>query len=144
MLGATLNPLNMTCMCAAGPANYYEAQLTVLGAFGTSVTPFPGSEPFRSFPIGQWTNPAVFPGVEELRWNSNEGSFVDCTGVGRNEPYFGVTTAGGYPAFSFNASTPSAPLSPVFVDQCNSVTLPAGAPTRNRTFRSDHMLNLNF
>lgn len=144
VMGAMINPLNMTCMCAAGPANYYEAQLTVFGAFGTTVTPFPGSDPFRSFPIGQWTNPAVFPGVEEVRWNSNEGSFVECTGVGRNEPYFGVTTAGGYQAFSFNVSTPSMPLSPVFVDQCNSVTLPAGNATRNRPFRSDHMLNLNF
>ena len=144
VLNATISPLNMTCMCSAGPANYYEGMLMAFGANGTTVTPFPGSDPFRSFPIGQWTNPSVFPGVEEVRWNSNEATFVDCTGVGRSEYYFGVTTAGGFPAFSFNATTPQAPLSPVFVDQCNSVTLPNGLATRNRPFRSDHMINLNF
>lgn len=140
---ASINPQAMTCMCGGGPSNYYEGILNVNGAWGTTISTFPGAAPFRSFPIGSWTNPAVFPGVEEVRWNFNEATFVDCTGVGRNEAWFGVTTAGGDPAFSLNTISPSAPLPLTFIDQCNSVVLPAGFATRNRIFRSDHVLNLN-
>lgn len=130
------------CLCGSGPANWFEGQLNVFGAFGTTVTPFPGSDPFRSFPIGQWTNPAVFPGVEEVRWNCNEALWVECTGVGRQEFYFGVTTAGGYQAFSITGSG-SAPLPQTFIDQSNSVLLPANVAIRNVPYRSDHVVNLN-
>ena len=36
------------------------------------------------------------------------------------------------------------PLPTTFVDQSNSVILPANVATRNVQFRSDHILNLNF
>ena len=78
--------------------------------------------------------------AEEVRWNTNELQYVECTGVGRQEYYFGVTTAGGYAAFG---STPGVILPTTFIDQANSVILPANMATRNRPFRSDHVLNLN-
>lgn len=143
LLTASIGANAMVCLCGSGPSNWFEGTLFAAGAWGTVVSPFPGSDPFRSFPVGQWTNPNVFPGVEELRWNSNEAQFVECTGVGRQEYYFGVTTAGGWQAYSFNASTPPAPLPQTFVDQSNSVVLPANTATRNRPYRSDHLLNLN-
>jgi len=68
---------------------------------------------------------------------------VRCTGAGRQEYYYGVTTIGGFPAFSFNASSPSAPLPLTFVDQSNSALLPANAATRNRPYKSDHVYYLN-
>lgn len=132
-----------TCLCGTGPTNWHQGSLTVAGAWGSLLTPFLGSDPFRSFPIGAWTNPAVFPGVEELRWNCNEGRWTTCSSTFRQEYYFGVTTIGGFPANSFNSTTPSAPLPPTFIDQSNSVLLPANIATRNRPYRSDHVLNLN-
>lgn len=143
LVGGALNALPSTCPCGVGPANWHEAQLSVGGMYGTTLTPFPGSAPFRSFQVGMWTNPAVFPGVEEVRWNCNEGQWIDCTGVGRNEFSFGVTTHNGFPAFSIDATLPSVSLGTMFIDQGNSVLLPAGTPTRNRPYRTDHIVNLN-
>ncbi len=144
LLGGAFNPMAPVCMCATGPAAWHQAQFVLGGAFGATLNPFPGSDPFRSFPIGSWTIPTVYPGVEEVRYNTNEGQWVECTGAGRQEYYFGVTTAGGFPAFSFNgASTPPMPLPQTFVDQCNSVLLPANVATRNEPFYSDHIVNVN-
>lgn len=145
LLFAAITPQTMTCMCGVGPSNWYEGMLQIAGAFGSTVFPFPGSAPFRSFPVGQWTNPAVFPGVEEVRWNCNEGIYSDCSSFVRQEFYFGATTAGGYPAMTIGSSSmPPMPLSSVFVDQANSVILPANIAIRNRPYRSDHIFNLNF
>jgi hypothetical protein len=143
ILNASIMPNANLCLCGTGPGLWYEGWLSATSAGGSTVGPFPGSDPFRSFPIGAWSNPAVFPGVEEVRWNAGEELFVDCTGVGRQEPYFGVTTHNGYPAFTINASTPPMPLPTMFIDQANSVLLPAGVAIRNVPFRSDHVLNLN-
>jgi hypothetical protein len=144
LITGNITPNVMNCMCGTGPANWYEGNLFVGGAFGTVLTGFPGSQPFRSFPVGQWTNPGVFPGVEEVRWNCNEGQWLDCNGVARQEFYFGVTTAGGFSPFSLPTSTPPMPLPTTFVDQSNSMILPANIATRNRIYRSDHIINLNF
>jgi hypothetical protein len=38
----------------------------------------------------------------------------------------------------------SVPLPTTFVDQANSVNLPANVAIRNVQYRSDHILNLNF
>lgn len=137
-----LSPSTMLCMCGTGPANWFEGLLSPVFGFASSVSPFPGSAPFRSFPVGRWTNPAQYPGVEELRWNCNEGQWVDCTGAGRQEFYYGVTTVGGYPAQTFD-SLPSVPLGGLFIDQANSALLPAGVAVRNVPFRSDHWFGLN-
>ncbi len=143
LLNANFNPLTFLCMCGVGPALWWEANLTALGSLGTTITPYPGSHPFRSFPIGTWTNPAVFPGVEQLRYTTNDLQYQECTGnPPRQEYYFGVTTAGGFQAFQVGPVPPN-PLPLMFIDQGNSVLLPGGFPTRNRTYRTDHILNLN-
>lgn len=138
---ANFSPSATLCLCGTGPALWYEAFFNAGGAFGATAFPFLSSDPFRSFPIGTWTNSAAYPGVEEVRWNSNELLYTECTGLSRQEYYFGVTTAGGYPAFSYHPGAP--PLPTTFVDQSNSVILPANIATRNRPYRSDHILNLN-
>lgn len=143
VLGGVINPLPSVCLCGVGPANWHEATMFVGGAFGSTLSPFPGSDPFRSFPIGSWTIPTMYPGVEDVRWNCNEGSWTDCTGVTRPEFFFGVTTHGGYPAFTVDATGVSVPLPSVFIDQSNSMVLPLGVSTRNRPYRSDRILNLN-
>jgi len=140
---ATNTPNSMVCMCGVGPTNWYQGQLFVAGSAGTILQGFLGSDPFRSFPVGMWTNPNVFPGVEEVRWNCNEGQYTDCVSLTRNEYYFGVTTTGGFPAYTLNAMTPPVPLPPTFIDQANSVQLPANVAVRNTVYKSDHVLNLN-
>jgi hypothetical protein len=139
----TISPLAPTCMCGVGPASWHQAQLSVTGMYGTTLAPFAGSDPFRSFQIGMWTNPAVFPGVEEVRWNCNEGQWIDCSGVTRQESYFGVTTHNGFPAFSIDATVPPFSLGTMFIDQGNSILFPAAVPILNVPYRSDHIVNLN-
>lgn len=143
LTGGNISTLGASCPCGVGPANWHEAQLFIAGTYGSVLTPFPGSDPFRSFQVGMWTNPAVFPGVEEVRWNCNEGQWTDCFGTGRQEYSFGVTTHNGFQAFSIDANNPSVPLGTMFIDQGNSVLLPAGTATRNRPYRTDHIVNLN-
>ncbi|MFN0244118.1 MAG: hypothetical protein ACKVWV_14600 [Planctomycetota bacterium] len=145
LLFATFNPSGTTCMCGVGPGLWYEAFFNAAGNTGTTITPYPGSDPFRSYPIGTWTNPAAYPGVEQLRWNTNDLQYVECTGVGRQEYYFGVTTSGGFPALTIPSIAPGlpVPLPLTFIDQANSVLLPANVVTRNVPYRSDHILNLN-
>jgi hypothetical protein len=144
LITAAITANTMTCMCGTGPSNWYQGQLFAAGGSGSVVNTFAGADPFRSFPVGKWTVAAIYPGPEEVRWNCNEAQFIDCTGVGRNEYYYGVTTAGGWAPYSINTSSPSMPLPTTFVDQSNSVVLPANFATRNVQFRSDHILNLNF
>ncbi len=146
LLFGSFNPSANVCLCGTGPGLWYEAFFTGAGGNGTTLNPFLGSDPFRSFPIGMWTNPNAYPGVEEVRWNTNELQYVECTGVGRNEYYYGVTTSGGFPAFTISSLFPTPPPMPLpqtFVDQSNSVLLPANVATRNIPFKSDHILNLN-
>lgn len=143
LVQASITASQMLCLCGTGPANWFEGQLVAFGGFGGMVVPFPNSDPFRSFPIGMWTNPSVFPGVEELRWNCNEALYVDCQLPTRQDYYFGVTTNGGFQAYSMPTSTPSVPLGQMFIDQANSAVLPGTATTRNRPYRSDRILNLN-
>lgn len=143
LVAGSIAPSPSVCLCGVGPANWHQGSFMAAGSAGTTITPFPGSDPFRSFPVGRWTLPLSFPGVEEVRWNSNEAQWVECTGVARNEYYFGVTTAGGFPAMSWNPGTPSMPLPLIFLDQANSAILPGGVATRNQPYRSDHIINAN-
>lgn len=146
LLFANFNPIPSVCMCGTGPGLWHQAFFTAAGNAGTGIGQYPGSDPFRSFPIGAWTNPNAYPGLEEVRWNTNDLRYVECTGTFRHEPYFGVTTAGGYPAFTIPSLVPSPPPVPLpltFVDQANSVLLPANVVTRNTPYQSDHILNLN-
>src|SRR5262249_54103797 len=58
----SFNPNAMLCMCGTGPALWYEAYFNAGGVFGAFIGPYPGSDPFRSYPIGSWTNSSVYPG----------------------------------------------------------------------------------
>lgn len=143
-----LNPIAFFCPCTTLPATnqYVQSQLTVNGACGTSVFspggPFlPG---FVSKSIGTWTIPAAWPGVEDLRWNCGGYDYFDpCTGVLRQEIFFGVTTRFGFPATQLTLFGPGAPLPPTFVDQSNSLRQPGYATVMNIRYVSDHILNLN-
>ncbi len=141
---ANFNPNALLCLCGTGPGLWYEAFFNASGALGTTIGPYLGSDPFRSYPIGTWTNPNVFPGVEEVRYNTNDLVYAECTGnPPRQEYYYGVTTAGGFQAFQISPLSPPFPLPLTFIDQSNSIVFPANIATRNRRYRSDHILNLN-
>jgi hypothetical protein len=144
LLNATFSANTFLCMCGVGPANWYQAFVSLAGSLGTTATPYAGSDPFRSFPIGQWTNAAVFPGVEQVKYTTNDLRYQECTGnPPRFEYYFGVTTAGGFQAFQVSPVSPPNPLPLMFIDQGNSMIFPGVIPTRNRPYRTDHILNLN-
>jgi hypothetical protein len=144
-MGPCRLPATPFCLCGAGPnPQWNNGALLVNGSCGTvmnsSTTLFPG---FLSMSVGSWTNPAVYPGVEDVRWNLTE--FLDsdpCTGVTGTEFFFGVTTLGGNPAVQVNTATPNAPLPLTFIDLANSMRL-GGTPLLNLPHLSDHVLNLN-
>jgi len=141
---ANFIPFTTSCLCSAGGGQWYEAQLAGNGVFGTAFSTLPGMNDYKSVAIGTWTNPNVYPGVEELRWSTSTLRwFETCTGAQQIEYFFGATTTGGYPAFVPGTSGLIVPLPPMFVDQSNSKFSTANVSTRNIPFRSDHILNLN-
>lgn len=133
------------CLCAGGPMGQWNnGAMNVNGACGTTLTPgivvFPG---FLSMGIGTWTNPLVYPGIEDVRWNVTEYVDTDpCTGAVGTEFFFGVSTLGGNPAVQVNTTTPGVPLPLIFIDQSNSMRI-GGGPVLNVPYVSDHVLNLN-
>ena len=130
---ADLNAIQTYCPCGASGSTAAYALVTadVAGRCGTTATtpdgPYlPG---FVSKSLGSWTNAAVFPGVESLRWNCAGYEYADpCTSVVRDEVFFGVTTRGGYDATELTAAGPGAALPLVFIDQ--SSPAPAAAVHR--------------
>jgi len=143
-----VDPINEFCLCGPLTATpqFAVSELGISGACGTSVTSGgPYLPSFISMSIGTWTDPLTFPGVERLRWNAGGYNYVDpCVPAIRPEAFFGVTTMGGYPAQTVPsvAGTPSVPLLPTFVDQCNA--LRSGTTVMNVRWRkSDHFLNIN-
>jgi hypothetical protein len=145
----SLDPLFELCQCGlpTGPQQYSVASLFVAGGCGTVVTspggPFlPG---FVSMGIGRWTDPTTYPGEETLRWNTGGYDYDDpCTGITRQEVFFGVTTIDGFPARQLTVVGPGAALPPTFVDQANSLRKNTSSTIMNVPYVSDHILNLNF
>lgn len=144
-----INPAGNLCLCTGGfPLNpqWAFSNVNVNGACGTNLVaaggPFlPG---FFSMSIGRWTNAAVFPGVEDLRFNVADYTDTDpCTGAVTQKAFFGVTTFGGFPAAQLLSTGPGGALPPNFLDQASSVRL-GGGPILNVTSFSDQVLNLNF
>jgi hypothetical protein len=144
----TLAPGGTFCMCGLPPTQQFQiANLNLNSGCGSVLTtpggPFlPG---FLSMGIGSWTIPAVFPGVEAVRWNASQyNDFDPCTGVLQPEVCYGVTTIGGYPAMQL-LSGPMLPaiLPPTFIDQSNARPSPAGGVVMNVPYVSDLFLNLN-
>ncbi len=141
-----LDPQIEFCPCGfqQGPNQYVRSELSIAGVCGTVVAttgPFPSG--FVSMGLGTWTDPARYPGVEALRWNTGEYVYDDgCTGVSRTEVFFGVTTLGGFDARQLLSTPGGEPLPRTFVDQSNS--LRGGLTVRNVAYISDHFLNLNY
>lgn len=145
--GHMLAPIAPVCFCSVGiPLSNQWAlgNLTVNGSCGTTVTTpggplLPG---FLSMGIGTWTVAAVFPGVETVRWNTGNYNYTEgCTGMLRNEVFYGATTIGGYPGVQL-MSGPGLPLPPTYIDQANAIRT-GGGVVMNIPFLSDHILNLN-
>lgn len=141
---AIITPTTQFCMCAGGPVTQFQgSDFNLVGACGSVLSPAAGI-PFFSMAIGSWTNPAVYPGNESLRWNTGDYVHFDpCNGVVRPEFYFGVTTLGGDPAFQMLSTGAGPPLLPTFVDQCNSMQFPGGVTLRNVPFLSDEVFGIN-
>jgi hypothetical protein len=142
----SLLPINQFCQCGApGTNQWYLANLTIGGACGTTVTT-PGGPllaGYLSMSIGGWTLPAVFPGVEQLRWNAGNYNWADaCSGVTTNDVFYGVTTLNGDPAFQVTSGGPISPLPLTFIDQANSIRTGGGA-VMNIVYLADKIINLN-
>jgi len=141
-----IDPFQTFCLC--GPVGalpqWMIGDFGLFGTCGTTVTtpggPFlPG---YLSMGIGSWTDPTVYPGVEELRWNVGGHDYDDpCTGITTQEVFYGVTTFGGNPAFQMLTTGVGPLLDRVFIDRSNA--LRSGATVMNVPYRSDHFMNLN-
>lgn len=145
--GHTLTPTTSLCLCTVGgplSAQWNLGFLNGNGVCGTTVTTTGGPllPGFLSMGIGTWTAPGVYPGVETLRWNTGNYDYTEaCTGILRNEAFYGVSTLGGYPAVQVT-SGPALPLPPIFIDQANAIRT-GGGVVMNIPYISDHILNLN-
>lgn len=141
---AAFNPFAQTCLCTAGAPQWYEADLSGAAVGGTTFNTLAGSADYKSVAIGRWTNPGVFPGVEEVRWTTSDLVWTEgCTTLTTFEPFYGVTTSGGFPAWQIDTTGLVTPLAPMFIDQSSSRQMPFNTPVRNIPSRSYHILNLN-
>lgn len=95
---------NLYCECPSttspGP-QYVDSFVVAQGMCGSSVAPTPASR-FTQKRIGTWSNPAVFPGVEDVLFDFGELLWTNgCNGVVKPEWYEGSETIGGYLAVDF-------------------------------------------
>lgn len=147
---AGLSPFNQVCLC--GPVGsslqWTMGDLSIGGACGTFVnTPGgPFLPAYLSMSLGSWTDPTVFPGVETLRYTASGLDYFDpCTGVVKQEVFYGVTTMRGWDAFGVVSSGVRGPLPPTFVDQANALRRSDLTTTwMNVLYVSDHIITLNF
>ena len=147
---AGLAPINNFCLCGppGSPPQWMIGDLSIGGACGT-VANTPGG-PFLpgylSMGIGLWTDPTTYPGVEELRYTASNLTWFDpCTGVNKNEVFFGATTLRGWNAFGLTAGGIRGPLPLTFVDQANSLRRTDLTSTwMNVLYVIDHIITLNF
>jgi hypothetical protein len=143
-----LAPMNLLCPCSipGGTPQFAYSDLSVSGTCGSTLTNtgsalLPG---FVTMGIGAWADPLVYPGGEVLRWNTGSYLYDDpCTGITRDEVFFGVSTFGGWSPTQLLSTGPGLPLPVIFIDQGNSLQGNLGT-TMNRPYRSDHILNLNY
>ena len=149
-LQASIAPVQQLCLCGS-TLSLPQWVISDLGGGGACGSSFlaPGG-PYRpgyvAMGIGNWIDPATYPGLEALRWGGGGYDYFDpCTGVTKQEVFFGVTTIGGFPATQILQTGLGLPLPPVFIDQSNALLRADGTTTTmNRPFVSDHVLNLNF
>ncbi len=128
------------CFCSTAVApQYIPTLLTGTGGCGTNFASSTAS-PFLQKRIGNWTNPAVFPGLEFLLFDLGRVTYASCIGITTTEWFEGVETLRGYPAFDYNGN----PLPFTFEDIGSSNRAPnnmavwIGAP-----HLSQFIMNLN-
>jgi len=137
-------PFGTTCLCSAGGPMWYEADISGAGVGGTTFSTIAGSAAYKSVSIGSWTLAGVYPGIEEVRWTTSDLLWTEgCTTITSFDPFYGVTTAGGDPAWQIDVTGVVTPLGSIFIDHANSIRPGPNTPVRNVPFRSYHILNLN-
>jgi hypothetical protein len=143
-----LSPITQFCACGpvAAPPQYAFCDLSIGGFCGSTLTStgstlLPG---YVTAGLGSWSDPFTFPGVEALRWTAGGYLYGDpCTGIVRDEAFFGVATHGGWIPNQLTSAGIGPTLPNIFVDQGNSLQGSFGS-VLNRPYRSDHILNLNY
>jgi len=146
---ARFNPLGVGCICFDTPPLFtplYTAEVTVTGACGTNLVASGGPilPGYISMSIGTWSNPAVYPGNESLRWSMADYLDSDpCQTVQTRKVFYGVTTFSGFPATQLLASGPGGALPHIFVDQASAVARTGGTLV-NVSSLADQLIHLNW
>jgi hypothetical protein len=139
----SINTQQTSCLCGTGPGQWHEALMFGAGQWGSSFAPIPGSQTFLSMAVGSWTNPLVYPGQTEVRWNTSYVSYIDgCVGPPKAEYFYGATTTTSNFPFQVQGGG-FTPLPQQFVDMANQKRIPPNVNMRNTPVWSDHVLNLN-
>ncbi|MBI1849199.1 MAG: hypothetical protein HYR85_02535 [Planctomycetes bacterium] len=144
----SIDPTLPFCPCSgpiAGPAQYLQSFFRGQGVCNTNWQPLPNAPiPFMQKRIGSWTNPAVFPGTQELLFDEGFLQWVDgcMPGLVSTQYVKGVETIGGFPAFKI--TTPPTPLGRQFEDLGTANRGPNNpAPIFGANYVSWYILNLN-
>ncbi len=133
------------CPCNPVPganAQYDETEFRFNGACGTSgQTLLPQVVPFLQKRIGSWVVPATFPGQEALSIDMGNMNYDNgCTGISSVEFFEGVTTVGGFPAFTYTLT----PLGRQAVDLGSSNRNPVNLIRQvGKPHVSQYILNMN-
>lgn len=116
-----VNPFSPFCMCAAiqpAAGQFIDTLIFGQGQCGSGMFPTPTSH-FAQKRIGSWTNPAVYPGLQDVSFGFGEMAVSDgCTGNQTSEWFEGALTFGGY----FAVDAQGLVLDPQFIDleSCNT------------------------
>ena len=149
----TVTPMYQMCPCSsagAGLSQFAIAQMNIAGKFGsTAQSNNELVNEFVSMGIGSWTDPSIYPGVEDVRWTIAEYDYFEpCTNETRKEVFHGVTTVGGYEAWAISydpyyhsQQLLKEYLGATFIDQANARR--KGRLSMNLPFKSDPVLTLN-
>lgn len=124
-----VNPFNPFCVCASiqpAAGQFIDTLVFGQGQCGSGVFPTPNSH-FAQKRIGSWTNPGVYPGLQDVSFGFGEMAVGDgCTGATTNEWFEGALTFGGF----FAVDIQGLPLGPQFIDLESCNTSPNNASTR--------------
>ncbi len=98
-IGGNVVDFNPFCVCSTiNPAlgQFIDTLILAQGQCGSGLFPTPTSH-FAQKRIGSWTNPAVYPGVQDLSFGFGEMALGNgCNGATTSEWFEGALTLGGY------------------------------------------------
>ena len=128
---------NGTCVNSAGLSSAFSATL-----FNWPVIPWPY---MVSASIGSWSNPAVWPGTEDVWVNEGLFRYYDsCTQLDYFEVFYGASTDNGWPTFPV---TPGSLVTQKFVDLAGNwrKTLPGpnNLPLMGNSRPTNHLIYVN-